>query len=671
MNLRSLPLYSSVILLLWLAGCAASGSGTGSGIRLGTIGDEILTLEQFEDSFAKNNGGWEKSASSSLEERERFLDLLVKFKLKVKEAYNRGLLEDPAIQDELKGYRTSVATSYMLEKEVVEPRIREMHERRKHEVRASHILIRVSENASPEDTLAAYEKAMKVISLVPTVGFDTLAVSYSEDQSVSFNKGDLGYFSSGQMVAPFEDAAFTLREGEYTRLPVRTNFGYHVIKVNGRQPYRGAVKVSHILKRFSETADDSLAVRDSIWAIYQKLKDGMDFAEASRLWSDDQRAAPLGGDLGTYDRQSLPKEIAEQFYSMEPGSITEPNRQSYGYHIFKVVEFKGLGTYQELEKDLRQQYQQTRYTSDYQQYLHGLKKQYQFSFDVPVLYQLTHTFDSTKTPSDSLWSESVPASMKSRMLFSIGAKQFSVNDFLEYVNTSQEFKAMRLTVNQTEDMAQRMVEVSILQHHAEKVPERHPAFDRLMNEYRDGILLYRIEQDEVWKKLPETDSLLKVYYEETKNNYRFPARVKFLEIFTESDSLIKAAYKELQQGKDFRSVAEQYTTRAGFKEKQGLWDFVPYDANLVARYAAILPPDSIPPPFDHPDGWSIIQVLEKDSARMKTFEEALPDLLGGYQEYASKQREAEWVASLRAKYGVTLRKDLLGEAFTRKRSAGH
>lgn len=652
-----------------MAGCATTGGSARQGTPLGTIGGEVLTLEEFEDSFAKNNGGWEKSTTSSLEERERFLELLVKFKLKVREAYSRGLLDDPAIQEELKGYNTSVATSYMLEKELVEPQIRGMYERRKGEVRASHILIRLQNEASPNDTVEAYEKAMKVISLVPTIGFDTLAVSYSEDQSVSFNKGDLGYFSAGQMVAPFEDAAFLMKEGEYTRFPVRTNFGYHIIKVTGRQPYRGAVKVAHILKRFSQSAEDSLAIRDSIWAIHRRLKDGMDFAEASRLFNDDQRAGPLGGDLGTYDRQALPKDIGDQFYSMQAGDITEPNRQSYGYHIFKVVEFKGLGTFQELEKELRQQYQQMRYTDDYQQYLHGLKKKYQFSFDVPVLYQLTHVFDSTKTPSDSSWSEMVPPAMNPRTLFTYGGKTATVDDFIQYINASQEFKATRLSVSQVEEMVQRMVEVNILQHHAEKVPERHQGFSKLMEEYRDGILLYRIEQDEVWKKLPENDSLMKVYYEETKENYRFPNRVKFLEIFSESDSLIKVAHRELQQGADFRSVAEKYTTRPGYKEKQGLWDFVPYDANLVARYAAILPPDSIPPPFDHPDGWSIIQVLAKDSARIKTFEEALPDLLGGYQEYASKQRETEWVSSLKAKYGVTLRKELLGEAFTRKRSA--
>lgn len=669
MTVRFSPLFPAIALILWMTGCAATGSSTKSGTPLGTIGDDVLTLEEFEDSFAKNNGGWDKSTTSSPEERERFLDLLVKFKLKVKEAYSRGLLDDAAIREELEGYRISVATSYMLEKELVEPRLREMYERKKEEIRASHILIRLPKEAGPSDTLEAYQKAMKVISLVPTVGFDTLAVSYSEDQSVSFNKGDLGYFGVGQMVPPFEDACFALKVGEYSRLPVRTDFGYHIMKVTDRQPYRGAVRVSHILKRFSATGEDSLAVRDSIWAIYRKLKDGMDFAEASRLYNDDQRAGPLGGDLGTYERQALPKEIGDQFYAMGAGAITEPNRQSYGYHIFKVVEFKGLGSYQELEKELRQQYQQMKYPADYQGYLHGLKKQYQFTFEVPVLYQLTNAFDSTKTLSDSAWSGKISAAMKAPILFAFGGKTFTVGDFVEFAGTSQEFSATLLSVSHVEEMVQRMVEVKILRHHAEKVPDRHPTFAKLMDEYRDGILLYRIEQDEVWKKIPDDEAAMRTYYETIKGNYRFPNRVKFLEVFTESDSLIKTAYKELQQGKNFREVAERYTTRPGFKEKQGLWDFLPYDANLVARYAAILPPDSIPPPFDHPDGWSIIQVIAKDSARIKAFEEALPELTGGYQEHASKQRETEWVESLKMKYEVVLRKELLREAFTRKRSA--
>jgi peptidyl-prolyl cis-trans isomerase SurA len=670
MNLRSFSL-SVFLLSLFLVGCSGSNPHGSSTIPLATIGDEILTLEEFENSFAKNNGGWEKATTLPLEERERFLDLLIKFKLKVKEARARNLLNDKEVQDELNSYRISVATSYMIEKELVEPRLREMYERRKEEIRASHILIRVERNANPEDTLAAYEKAMKVISLVPTISFDTLAVTYSEDQSASFNKGDLGYFGAGRMVQEFEDACYAMKTGEYTKIPVRTDFGYHVIKITDRQPYRGAVRVSHILKRFAPSMEDTASVRDSIWLVYRKLKEGLDFAEAVQLYSDDPGSKGSGGDIGFYERQAIPPEIGNLLYSTPLGSFTEPVRQDYGFHIFRVTEFKGLGTYQELEKDLRQQYQQTKYAKDYQNYLHDLKKKYQLYFDVPVLHRLTRSFDTTKTAADSLWSAPLPADLRARVLMTYADKKFTVEDFVRHVNTSQEFKTTPLTVSNVEGIVERISEVKVLEQHAEGIAERHPAFVKLMDEYRDGVLLYRIEQDEVWKKIEMSDSAIRAYYETVKEKFRWPLRVKFAEVFVPNDSLAKAAYTEIEKGVDFRKVAEKYTTRPGYKERQGIWDLTPAEANYIARYAAILPVDSIPPPFEHPDGWSIIHVLAKDSARVKTFEEALPELTSSYQEYASKEREREWVESLRQKYPVVIRKEVLQQAFAKDRRALH
>lgn len=263
---------------LMLAGCA-SGPAV-----IATIGKDPLTLEYFESSYAKNNGGWDKGVASTQEERERFLDLLVKFHLKVKEATERGLLADSAIKSEMEGYKIAVATSYMLEREIVEPRIRELYERKKEEIHASHILIRVDRDASPADSLAAYQKAMKVINLLATSPFDTLAPAYSDDQSAVVNKGDLGFFASGRMVPEFEDACYRLKPGEYTRIPVRSQFGYHIIKVLERQKSKGSVRVSHIVWRFTNTENDSLGLKDTVWMVYNQLKSGLDFATAAKQY---------------------------------------------------------------------------------------------------------------------------------------------------------------------------------------------------------------------------------------------------------------------------------------------------------------------------------------------------------------------------------------------------
>lgn len=654
-----------VALGVMFAGCAGSSS---SGV-LGKIGDETLSLEEFEDTYAKNNGGWDKATTSSIEDRERFLDLLVKFRLKVKEARDRGLLADTSIQNELEGYKVSVATSYMLEKELVEPRVKELYDRMREEIRASHILIRLKQDATPPDTLEAYNKAMRVIGLIQKISFDTLAATYSEDQSASFNKGDLGFFSIGRMVPEFEDACYSLKEGEYTHVPVRTQYGYHVIKVTARQPNKGAVRVSHILRRFDQSLTDTVAVRDSVWAIYRLLQGGLNFATAASRFSQDPGSIQNGGDIGHFERGRVRPDIEALFYGTPIDSVTEPFQLPYGYHIFKITETKGIGSFQEIEKDLRQQYQQMRYTTNYQNYVHGLKKRYQLSFDVAVLHQLTLAFDSSKTSSTPTWSDTLSREMKRRLLFACGDRSFTVEDFVQHVNSTAEFTSMVLNVRNIEYMVERMSEAKVLEQHARQVPGRHPAFIKLMQEYQDGILLYRIEQDEIWKRIVVNDSLLQLYYDENKEKYRWPDRVNFAEIYVTTDSLAKAAYKQIQAGKDFGEVAETHTMRQGYKEKKGVWGLQPDSLNYLSRYAATLPVDSIAPPFQHPTGWSIIKVLGKDSSRVKTFEEAKSELISAYQEDASKAYEQEWVSMLRTKYPVVLNKELLPAAFTRKRGA--
>ena len=646
---------------LILAGCAGSGAAV-----VATIGKESLTLEDFEASYAKNNGGWEKGVAATQEERERFLDLLVKFRLKVTEATERGLLADSAIKSEMDGYKVAVATSYMLEREIVEPKVRELYNRKTEEIHASHILIRVTPDASPADTIAAYEKAMKIIGQIPNNRFDTLAVRYSEDPSSSTNKGDLGYFSSGRMVPEFEDACYQLKPGECTLVPVRSQFGYHIIKVTGRQKSKGSVRVSHVLWRATEVMNDSLGLKDSVWNVYRQLKAGLDFASAAKQYSQDPGSNQKGGDIGFYERGRIMPEIENLFYSTPLDSVTEPFKMPYGYHIFKITGYSGVQPFQEIEKDLRQNYQQTRYNTDYENYIRGLKKRYKLLFDVATGAQLTHAFDTTVTPTFSKWSDTLASELKKKVLVVCENRPYTVEDFVSYINTGTEFKSSVLEPKNVQHMIDRMGDAKLVEEHARQIPERYPAFNKLLKEYQDGILLYRIEQDEIWKKVVVNDSLLQIYYNENKERFRWPERVNFTEIYLTSDSLANVAYKQVLKGKKFSDVAEQYTMRQGYKEKRGEWGFTPNSLNELTRYAAGLPVDSIAPPFANSGGWSIVKVLGKDTSHVKSFEESTPELLSAYQENAAKVREQDWLSELKMRYPVILRKEVLPQAFKGK-----
>lgn len=648
----------TVAAAFWTTGCGTSNPA------VATIGDEVISLNEFESSYAKNNGGWEKGSVASLDERQRFLDLLIKFRLKVKEARRIGLDKDPEVVAEIAGYEQSLAQTYMLDKELVEPGVRSMYERKKELLRASHILLRLPENASPDDTLRVWNRAMDLIAQTASKSFDTLALVNSEDQSVSFNRGDLGYFSAGRMVPAFEDACFALEPGQITRTPVRSPFGYHIIKLLDRQPNRGAVQISHILLRGKSPADTAW-IRDTVRVIMEKLRAGVPFSTLVVEYSTDENSAMRAGDIGAYERERLPQDLGDLLYATPKDSIAPPYFAPYGAHIFRVNGFAGILDFAEASRDLKQQYQQLRYTSDYADYVHRLKKQYQYTLQVPVVLRLHAQLDSTLTPADSAWRAGLDPVLGPELLMSAGQKALTVDSVLDRIVSAAEFRTMRLTPSNIDHMLERLGESMVLQEHARTAAERHPVFSELMKEYRDGIMLYRIEQDEVWQKVVVNDTLLRAFYEEHQDRYRWPDRVNFAEIYVTTDSLAQAAARRLKAGEDFVEVAEAMTMRAGYRERRGIWGFQSASFNNLSAQAMQMAVDSVTAPFRNGAGYSILKVLGKEGPRIKTFDEAGPELVSAYQEQASKQREQEWIASLRSRYGVTTDVEALKSAFSR------
>lgn len=644
-----------------IAGCS------GSRATLATVGDEQVPLQEFEKMYAANNGGWEKAKLSSVEDRKRFLDLFINYKLKLVEARNRGLLSDTAVQNELRAYRATIASSYMLNKELIEPRLREMHRRQMVEIRASHILVRLPANATPVDTLVAYTKADQLRKMLATASFDSVAKQYSQDPSARVNNGDLGWFSQGRMVPEFEEAAYALQPGEVSRVPVRSQFGYHIIMVVARQPNKGAVRVSHVLKRFAPDFSDTAAVRDSIDLIMRRITSGeITFAQAAYLYTDDPGSKMRGGDLGFYERSAIPPDIGSILFSTNVNTIAPPYRAPYGYHIFTVTETKALPSFEEAEKDLRQQYQQMYYAKDYENYVHSLVKQYNLNFDVSLRYELSRSFDTTMTAKNEEWAHSINPEWLPRTLFSFDGTSFTVRDFVNRVNSSQEFGTEMLTPDNVDEMIERFSESAIIEHHTSRLSVRYPEFEDLMKEYVNGTLIYRIEQDEIHNKTVVTDSLLHQYYEANKKRFRWPQRMNIAEIFVRSESLAVALYERIKKGEDFGTLAEKFTERPGFKEKRGDWGFVQVKENELISMAVSMKIDSVSPPVQFESGWSIVKKLARKNAQEKTYEEALPEVTSQFREQAAKLRSEEWIESLKKKLGVKINEDVFQEAFKGK-----
>ncbi|MBY0426894.1 MAG: peptidylprolyl isomerase, partial [Cytophagales bacterium] len=270
---------------------------SGSEPVLMTVKGKPVLVNEFTYVYNKNNNNsQDKGTDKSVRE---YLDLYTNFRLKVLSAEELGLDTAQSFKTELEGYRKQLAQPYLTEKSVTEKLIKEAYDRSKEEINASHILISVSPDADPKDSLAAFKKISDLRARI-TKGedFAKLAKEFSQDPSAKFNGGSLGYFTALQMVYPFENAAYNTPKGEISQ-PVRTRFGYHLVKVIDRRPSQGEVKVAHIMLRATAglSAEDSLGIKNKIDELYNKLKAGGDWNTLCSQFSDDQGSKGNGGEL--------------------------------------------------------------------------------------------------------------------------------------------------------------------------------------------------------------------------------------------------------------------------------------------------------------------------------------------------------------------------------------
>jgi peptidyl-prolyl cis-trans isomerase SurA len=684
----------STLMTLLLAGAmwGLTGCGSQKNAVVAEVGTDKISLQEFETMFAKNNGGWDGSAKTSIDDREKFLDLYVKYKLKVKEAYARGYDKDPELRNELNDYRKNLAVTYVIDKEVTGPALQEMYDHRSQEVRASHILISVKELASPADTLEAYTKALKIIdSLNAGVPFADLAVRNSQDPSAVSNKGDLYYFSGGAMVPEFEQAVFHLQPGQVSQKPVRSQFGYHVIKVTDRKPNPGQVNVAHIMKRLTKTssAEDSVKAWKDVRKVLDSLKAGADFAGLARRHSDDTWTSEQGGDLGLIERRRTVKEFDSVAFALPVGQISSIVTTPFGLHIIKVLKTQPIKPFKEMEQELKAEYQRTRYQADYNRLIEQMKKQYAFAQDENALAAFTAAADTSKTTGDAKWDSTISVPVRAKTLFTIDGHTVSVDSVIRLQKANPELQGLSLKDAKTtiKNIADKIGSSLVVEYHARLMEDKFPRFKATMREYEEGILLFKAEQEEVWNKVTAKDSLLRIYHAANASKYTWPDRVNAQEIFVPTDSaagivkraltgstrdsvVAKSKHSKKQQiikitvpPISFDSAAVVYNQREAMKAKKGVYGLLPATQNELTDKAWKQDEGAMSAPFAFENGVAIVKTLKKDPARVKTYEEAMSEVSGQYQDAESKRLENVWQSYLTNKYPVVMHNDVLKMSF--------
>jgi peptidyl-prolyl cis-trans isomerase SurA len=655
------------IITLLIAGCATKSSD----IVVLEVGKDKVSLAEYEKFFSQNSGGWEGGKKSTMEEREHFLDLLANYKLKIKYAVDQNLMNDSEIVKEITDYRSSLASTFLIEREITDPAINEIYNHKKEELRAKHILLKLTPNALPEETLKVYTKAMDIIRRVKAgENFDSLAVQNSDDPSVKTNGGDIYWFSGGMMVAPFENAAYTLKKGEISSVPARSSFGYHIIQITDRQPSRGSIMVSHIMARFKKSAEDStdtLETLQRIKGLRDSLAKGWDFHQLAIKLSEDGGSSSKGGDLGWFERRRFVQPFDEAAFKLKAGETSDIVRTPFGYHIIRCDSIKPLATLldPQMRSDLKKMYQQTRYTEDYNKYIETLKKDYRYSFDDSTFNEFISALDSTKTTEDSAWADNISSALMNKTLMSINGKPIVVEKVVELLKTKPEYADMQLRPSELRKRMDKLTNTFLLDEKSIGLEQRYPMFASLMNDYRDGIVLYKAEQTEIWNNVSVSDSVLQEYYNTNRSQFRFPDRVNIIVLPFEADTAAALVYDSLKQGISFDDLANRYKEMPPPKSKDGSRGLQPVTTDTLTQYAATMNVGDVSEPLTLPDGSAaIIKLVAKDAAREKTFEEAGAEISNAYQDFRSKQLMKEWLDRIQMQHPVIQHKEVLSRAFT-------
>ena len=552
---------AAVVVLVLFSGCSPKAGDT----VVATVGKTPITIAEYEKLFERSNGTRDAGVKATQDERERFLDLMVRYRKKLADAYDQGLDRRPELQAEIQQYKGSLAASYLTDRQLVAPAIKKMYDRSLEELRASHILIQLKQGASAEDSAAAMKKVTEVIALANAgKDFGELALSFSDDPSAKTNRGDLYYFSVGKMVPEFEDAAFAMKKGEISQKPVVSRWGYHILKITDRKPASGTTHCGHIMIRFesqSPSPEDTLKAYQKIAALQDSLRAGTPFAGLAKAHSDDGGSSENGGDLGWFDRARWPQSFDEAAFSLKPGENSPIIRTQYGYHIINCTGVNLPRSFEESRQDLQNKYQQQRFQTDYAAYLDGIRREVSFSANDAVVERFVTAFDSTKTVRDSTWADTLTASFRKATVFSFAKGPVSVDSVLGIIKSHPEWSNLSLQRQSLTTTLDKVREQLLFAAKADLMEKQDPEFATLLREYKEGILLYQAEQEQVWNRVAPTDSSLHLNFDTNRDRFMFPDRVVFTDLRAATAEAANDLYAKVRAGKTFEQIVKEDSVR--------------------------------------------------------------------------------------------------------------
>jgi peptidyl-prolyl cis-trans isomerase SurA len=646
----------NIFLALFLTLCFNSFAQNSKDV-LFTIDNNQYFTDEFKRIYLKN---LDLVKDDSQKDLNQYLDLFIGYKLKVSKAYKLGLQNNSKYQNELSSYRNQLSKTYLNDSKVTNQLIEEAYNRGLKEVKASHILVSFDENIKGADTLAFYNKALELKKRIEKgEDFETLAMANSQDPSVADNKGDLGYFSAFRMVYPFESAAYKTKIGQISN-PVRTRFGYHIIKVTDVRDNKGEVTVAHImiLNPADATEDVKTKAKQTIEEISKKINQGESFEALALQFSEDKSSAEKGGVLQRFGTGQLSSEAFENvaFSLNNKGEISQPFDSGFGWHIVKLIEKHPIKSLEESKAELESKIKRDERSIIITNTLASkLKAKYKFETD-KTQYQNVEKIVTDKMYSQTWELPKNKESISGNITTLNKTKNIETNSFVNYIYSQQKNKQTTKPVKKlVAELFESWKEEQLIGYYNDNLENEFPEFKNIMDEYRDGLLLFDLMENEIWTK-SKTDTIgLKKYYELNKSKYNWNERYD-VDILSSTDAkVMEAAQKMLQKGKSIEDIKTKFNKndKVAIMVKSGLYE---RNYDVLDKIATLTKGTNNV--YKDANYSFVVNVKKIKPAQTKELDECKSKVINDYQQHL----EATWVDELKKEFSVKVNQDVFEKA---------
>lgn len=615
-----------------------------------TYGKNLVSKDEFLRAYNKN-----KTATTDKDQAIKdYLDLYIKFKLKVQAAKDMRLDTLPSLTTDMQNFRTQIQDNYLQDNKEVDALVNEAFNRSQKDIHVQHFYVAINDKMSPADTLKLFKAINEAYDELKNGGknYDEI-VSEVREKIALLQGNDMGWITVFTLPYEYENIVYGLKPGQVSR-PYRSKKGWHIFKNEEERPAFGKITAAQIL--FAVPAGD-IQMRDRAKqladSVYKALHAGADFGELAKKYSNDRSTFMNKGLMPEFGVAKYDGAFEAVAFSLKNDSdISKPFQTEFGYHILKrisrspVPENKNDESYmynlkQEVLKDSRISLAKDKFLKEVLVKT-GFKKN--ASLNEKALWKVTDTFtiSNKKITVENVNDKTV--------LFSFNNAKITVGDWMQYAKNIRNTYTARNEQSYPEQL-KNYVSLATLENYKNRLEDFNPDFKYQIQEFKDGNMLFEVMQRQVWSKASSDTVGLKQYYDDHKTNYKWDASADAILFSCANETVAKNAIDEINKGKQWQDVIKD---NSQIQADSGRYELSQIPVMTTTNFT----PGTVTTPVENKgDGTAIFSLILKTypENQPRTFIDARGLVISDYQNFLEKK----WIEELKKKYPINVNEKVL------------